>query len=313
MTAKILKLHQKQIVPFSKFFVILYFHFISKSKRGVIAPEAIKDKLYGQLKYRFTLIGSGNVASWLAYSIQRSGSQIVQIYGRNPENAMRLARVYDTEAISDIRLLNSESEFYLFSLKDDAYASILEKLPHSLPFAVHTAGSVSQEIFRNYAKQYGVIYPYQTISARNDFSRLDVPLCIEANNENAFRLLYQLGSQWSNSVYPISELQRSYMHLAAVFASNFTNALYGIGYDILHQKGIDSSLIMPLLYNTLDKLRITSPSAAQTGPAIRHDGKTMEKHLSMLANEDVKQIYRLMSAWIQNYEDTTSGSLKILV
>jgi RecB family endonuclease NucS len=38
-----------------------------------------------------------------------------------------------------------------------------------------------------------------------------------------------------------------------------------------------------------------SPSEAQTGPAIRNDTQTIERHLSFLTNENQVKIYKILT------------------
>ena len=96
----------------------------------------------------------------------------------------------------------------------------------------------------------------------------------------------------------MNELQRKRLHIAAVFSSNFTNAMYGIGFDLLEKEGLDPKMLLPLLQNTLDKLKTLSPWQSQTGPASRSDKKVMNEHLELLEDSDLQDIYKLISYYI---------------
>ena len=254
---------------------------------------------------RFTIIGSGNVATWFAWMIRRNGGKIVQVCSQNRQHAEMLAAECKAQEISQLNELNSESELYIFAVKDDAYSTLVGQLPFILPHAVHTAGSVSQEIFKGYAHHYGVLYPYQSISKSMDFENLAVPLCVEGNCRESEEKLITLAQKWQIQYYPLQAEQRAILHLAATFASNFTNALYGIAFELLHAKGISEDIIFPLLDNTLEKIKKMSPCEAQTGPAVRNDKKTMNKHLEMIENQEfMRTVYRLFSGYIQAQRDT---------
>lgn len=247
----------------------------------------------------FSIIGSGNIASWLAYVIHRNGEKIDQVYSRCYTHASSLATRYGAEPIDDISRLNDRSDIYIFTLNDTAYHKVLKDVKFNMNLAVHTSGSLSQELFKGFASHYGVIYPYQSISAGMDYSGITVPLCIEADNEQTLAHLRHIAGSWTDQVYEIGEADRGYLHLAAVFSCNFVNALYGVGYDILKYRNIDPDIMKPLLQNTLQKLDFMSPSEAQTGPAVRHEFPIMEKHLGMLKTEELKEVYRLISSLIQ--------------
>jgi predicted short-subunit dehydrogenase-like oxidoreductase (DUF2520 family) len=100
-------------------------------------------------------------------------------------------------------------------------------------------------------------------------------------------------------VNKVNEQQRFAMHLAAVFANNFTNVMYGIAYQIFKENNIDWSLIFPLLEQTLEKAKYNVPHQVQTGPAVRGDISIMEKHCNALQKEDLKTLYQLVSKIIQ--------------
>ena len=86
------------------------------------------------------------------------------------------------------------------------------------------------------------------------------------------------------------------MHLAAVFACNFTNYLWGVAAEILGKQQIGMEFLYPLIRETLDKALKIGPQKAQTGPAARGDAATMQRHLEMLKhNKAYAEIYELMS------------------
>jgi hypothetical protein len=58
--------------------------------------------------------------------------------------------------------------------------------------------------------------------------------------------------------------------------------------------------MLPIIQNTVDKLSHSLPEQNQSGPAIRHDEKTIHKHLQLLAeNPQLTQLYELMTTSIQ--------------
>jgi len=66
--------------------------------------------------------------------------------------------------------------------------------------------------------------------------------------------------------------------------------------QILEQQGLDRQLLLPLIRETAAKIETMHPNAAQTGPAIRHDIDSINRHLQLLANKpDWKQIYETIT------------------
>jgi len=252
---------------------------------------------------KIAIIGTGNVGTWLFKTLQnQSNLHVVSISSRK------------------IETLPKNFDFYIFALKDDIYEVVLLQIAFKMPHAAHTSGSLSQNILAPFAEQYGVLYPYQTIKKKkreweNGDGRISpsnfegvpkgrsslcqIPICIETSDPDFENTLSQWANSTFNSVYKISEKQRFAMHLAAVFASNFTNAMYDVAYQIFKENNLDWSLIFPLLENTLEKAKHNDPHSVQTGPAVRGDTSIMEKHCNALYDESLKNLYRLVSEIIQ--------------
>lgn len=250
-----------------------------------------------------TIIGTGNVASWFVYALKKAKIQINQIYGRHLNKCKILAEKCGAEAIDDLSKLKKNSNLYIFSVNDDGYKDVVAQIPFELPTAVLTAGSVSQCVLAPITPRYGTIYPCQTISSTMDFSQVEVPLCIEGCDEQFENQLLHFANNLSDTVVRMNEQQRQQLHLAAVFACNFGNALNGVSFDILKNANINPQLLLPLLQNTLNKLKTMTPKEAQTGPAARGDKNVIAKHLGMIEDEKLREVYRLMSEIIQENQN----------
>jgi predicted short-subunit dehydrogenase-like oxidoreductase (DUF2520 family) len=99
-----------------------------------------------------------------------------------------------------------------------------------------------------------------------------------------------------NLVYHVNDEQRALLHVAAVFANNFTNRCFAIAEKILDEKDLPFELLHPLMEETLAKALQDSPARMQTGPAMRGDVDTVRKHLDLLAdNLEWQEIYRELS------------------
>lgn len=251
---------------------------------------------------KVTIIGTGNVAHWLVFALKKAKISISQIWGRDEAKCRILAENCGAEAITDFGNLKDNSDLYIFSLKDDSYEKVIAEMPFQLPMAVLTSGSISQHVLAPITPRYGTLYPCQTLSAGMDFSSVEVPLCVEGCDEEVKMQLLHFAKQLSGNVQVMSEEQRQFLHLAAVFACNFTNAQYGIAFDILKKENIDPQILIPLLQNTLEKIKTMSPHAAQTGPAVRNDKNVMDKHLGLINDDNLKEIYQKISQYIMEHK-----------
>jgi len=247
-----------------------------------------------------TLIGSGNVATWIAQRLQDNPRfPITQVYSRKLEHAQKLADLLNAEAIDDIRRLNSDNQIFIFAIADSAYDGLLPKLPFRLPLAFTTSGTVSCQCLKNYADHYGVIYPLQTFTKTQDMRTLEVPLCLESDFAGERKtLMWELARELSPTCYEVSEAQRAKMHVAAVFACNFSNAMYQIAYKLLKENGLPFEILLPVLRQTVEKVSQMRPAEAQTGPAVRGDVNVMRTQISTLSDDRLKELYRLVSELI---------------
>ena len=245
---------------------------------------------------RITLIGAGNLATHLGKALADAGNTIEQVYSRTMQSATRLAALLGCEAQTEIGNINTDSDVYVLSVSDSALPQIVPQLCAGRDggIFVHTAGSIPADIFRRHARHYGVVYPMQTFSkdARLDFRK--IPCFIEASDDGTLGVLQTMCREISDSVVPLGSDDRKYLHLAAVFASNFVNHCYACAADILNSSGVPFQALLPLIEETCDKVHEMSPAMAQTGPALRYDKKVLETHESML-DGTLLDVYRIMS------------------
>jgi predicted short-subunit dehydrogenase-like oxidoreductase (DUF2520 family) len=229
------------------------------------------------------LIGAGNVATHLGVALQNAGLTIKQVFSRTIGSAELLAAKLNCSFTNQPQEIISGAGLYLFSLSDDALPAMLDEFPLKDVFAAHTSGSLSIDILKNAGLKAGVFYPLQTFSKNVEVDFTQVPVCIEAFNERHTRLLQSLGEKISKDVRYITSAERETLHLAAVFACNFTNHMLAIAHDILQKENISFEIMHPLVKETLRKALENNPAEVQTGPAVRNNEAILNKHIERLA------------------------------
>lgn len=251
---------------------------------------------------KISIIGAGNVGSHLAKVFSKNGLNVQQIFSRNIDRAVKIAALSGAKPINDLSLLNDDIDMLILAIPDDVIMEVCNKISLSNALIVHVSGSTSINIFEEKVSNYGVFYPLQTFSERKEVDFKDIPICIEANNQHGFELLKGLAGLISNDVRKIDSKQRLAIHIAAVFASNFTNFMNVLALDFLEKNNVKYDIMFPLINETFNKLLTHSPKEMQTGPAIRDDRKIIEKHIDILKNDsDKKEIYKLLSDNIKKY------------
>ena len=240
-----------------------------------------------------TIIGSGNVGSHLFKVFTEKRIHVSAIWSRTLSNAEFINNEIATDKLD---FSKSKSNIFIVTVKDDAINSVLEKLkiPRNAILA-HTSGSVEMDVLKSKSSSYGIFYPLQTFSKNREIDFSEIPLLIEASNKQTFKELEILALMISKNVNEFNSEKRRQIHLAAVFASNFTNKLLGISKEVLAEQDIDLRILEPLVKETIKKSFELTPEEAQTGPAIRGDKKTIAKHLDMLNdNSENQKLYKLI-------------------
>lgn len=244
---------------------------------------------------KVTFIGAGNLATRLALEMQKTGITIRQIYSRTLRNAETLALKLGCPYTDYVEQILPDADLYVFSLKDAVLGKIISQMKPNRGLWVHTAGSIPMHVFEGYASRYGVLYPLQTFSKERDVDFSRIPFFIEANNEKDVAFLDSVATLLSSQVKILPSAKRKKLHLAAVFACNFTNHMYALAARIVEEQDLPFDYLLPLIDETAAKMHGMLPSQAQTGPAIRYDQNVIRKHLEMLPMEDMKMLYEQIS------------------
>ncbi len=245
---------------------------------------------------KVVMIGAGNVGTRLALALKNCGLEIIQVYSRSLDSAGMLARKLDCDPATDLKDLKAHADLYIVAISDDAIPEVAERFPYPEKLLVHTSGSTSMDVLEDAGARHGVFYPLQTFSKEVEVDFSQIPVCIEAAHEEDMAILKQLASRLTSRVYLVSSEERLLLHVAAVFACNFTNHMYAIAEDILTRYNLDFEMLRPLIRETARKAMHESPAGVQTGPAVRKNEKVMKKHLEILsALGGYQKIYNFIS------------------
>ncbi len=257
----------------------------------------LKELPYFSQMIRVVILGAGNVAQHLyAAFMNQKSIEVIQCYNR--KGRLLHPDQKESSVIKDITTLQ-EADVYILAVRDDAIKKVSSQLPFQNRLVVHTSGSVPIDMLGNLNRK-GVFYPVQTFSKDKDVDFDNVPFCVEARKEDDLHLLKNLAKSLSEKVFEISSEQRNILHVSAVFVNNFTNYLFSIGNDICKKYNVPFEILHPLLLETAKKAIKMSPDQAQTGPAIRKDNQTIERHLQIISDPLQKEIYQTLTRAIQS-------------
>lgn len=243
-------------------------------------------------------IGAGNLATCLGTAFRQAGHETLQVYSRTIESATALADKLGGKPVTHPDALDLTADVYIFSVKDAVLEELVARLLQGRvsQLCLHTAGSMPMDVFKGHASRYGVLYPMQTFSKDRPVDFRSIPCFIEASDAETLETIRQLAASVSGKVKAMSTAQRRYVHLAAVFACNFTNHCYALAAEILERQGLPFEVMYSLIDETVAKVHDIPPRQAQTGPALRYDENVIHKQLTLL-NEypELKDVYEQMS------------------
>lgn len=257
---------------------------------------------------KIVLIGAGNVGHHLGQILFKKGENIVQVFSRKKEKAIALSEKINASSTDSLSEITTRAELYILAVHDDALQSVIEELIKKgleNKLMVHTSGATPQTVFTSAgAKRYGVFYPLQTFSPHRIPDFKNIPICLDANSKDDFEFLNTLAKKISSNIYSVDDGQRAILHVAAVFANNFSNHLFHIASDILSKNNLPFEILLPLIGETVEKIKINPPKEMQTGPAIRGDKETMRGHLEFLKQyPEYFEVYSMLSKKIENQNE----------
>ncbi len=250
------------------------------------------------------IIGTGNVAFILGKLLKEANNTITGIWGRNPAALNKMAHVMNAEITVDLSRINEGTDVCLIAVADSAIETIAKKINKTKTLVVHTSGATSKEVLNRF-QNYGVLYPLQSLRKEMPYIPA-IPFFVDANTKENVDILFQLASSTGNEVNIASDEQRLQLHLAAVLCSNFTNHLYALTQDFCAKQNLNFSLLYPLIKETAERLQWFPAAQLQTGPAIRYDEFTIQRHLQLL--QSYPQLYHLyagLTQSIQNFSQST--------
>jgi len=251
------------------------------------------------MKFKIAILGAGNVAWHLAPALENAGHEVTEVYARDIKKAQMITeRLYSAEPKDNLDFSESKAEIFILAVKDSAIPDLADEviLPEG-SILIHTSGTQPLDILGYSSASFtGIFYPLQSFTRDRKLDFEDVPFLLESDDEETLQKLKKLAKSLSPQMYVVRSKDRKAIHVAAVFASNFSNHMIRIVEEIMRRQGVDFEMIKPLIIETISKSLQIGAKNAQTGPAIREDFETLEDHHQFLSyNEQLAEIYRLIS------------------
>lgn len=244
-----------------------------------------------------SIIGTGLVGQTLAKYFLSRGLKIRQIVFRTPpkQKLPQVSYIEDLKALDRVDLV-------LICVNDASLQQVIESITDK-QFVAYTSGAIGLDQFEK-RENLAVFYPLQSFAHLNESAIAQIPILLESKNAETMEILKDFASSYFSRFEEMNSEKRFQLHLAAVFANNFTNHLIHLAQKHCEKNNLPFDLLLPLIIETAEKWKAVPARELQTGPAIRGDENVVEKHLTHLT-KNFQDIYRILSQSIMNEKDKT--------
>lgn len=246
------------------------------------------------------IIGTGNMAWFLAQRLLQSGHSVSGLYGRDPGQVRLLAREYHLPVYSSLSAIQDGPDACIIAVADHAVGQVCSQLQFRETMLLHTAGALPSSVLESSARLYGVLWPVYSLLKHDLPVHRDIPCAWEGNSGKAAALAQSLAEAIGNLPFQASSEQRKWLHLCAVVENNFVNHLMAISESICKEQNLPVQVLQPLLMQTFQRNQLFPATETQTGPARRGDYASQKAHLSLLGGKpEWQQVYEAISRSIE--------------
>jgi len=266
------------------------------------------------MKTKIAIIGAGRIAYSLTSALLKEGYIVDAIISRKINSAKALAEKFGVKKYSDdINLISKSVNVFFITVPDSEIKKIAVqlsklKIKFSTAYFIHFSGAEDISVLNPLkvkGGKTGSLHLMQTFPSKKIVNIKNVKSAIETNDDSMYKFLLQLCSDLQLIPFRIDSKDKTYYHLAGVFASNFlagnlfnAQKLLSLNY-IEEQKYFD--ILRSTIYSTLKNIKTVGPAKALSGPVDRGDIKPIRKHISSLKRKSKNSKGNYFSSLLKNY------------
>jgi predicted short-subunit dehydrogenase-like oxidoreductase (DUF2520 family) len=256
------------------------------------------------------IIGLGSVGRALAHILKTKRFNLQGVYSRIFQNAEELAKVLDCNAYQTPWDLAKDCQVIIIATSDKAIGEVcnllVEKKALSIgQYLVHLSGSLTTEVLES-ASEIGCfslsMHPLQSF-ANVEEALLNLPqsyFALEGDPE-AVNIAQGIIKDIGGVPIQISKEVKPLYHAAACMASNYLVSLINMSKELLVKANFTEEeaiqAIMPLIKGTVRNIEQLGTVKALTGPIARGDTKTINKHLEVLKDNNLLNLYKMIGIY----------------
>ena len=255
---------------------------------------------------RIGFIGAGTLGSGLALALHRKGYSVRAVSSRTRQSAENLvSSIAGCNVLESSQDVADAADIVFITTPDSTITSVAASVHWRMgQEVVHCCGASGREILQPAADQgaeTGAFHPFQTFagiaSPERAVARLaGVTFAISAESRLA-DFLAGLAINLGGRAVTVEEDKRALYHAAAILSCGYLVTLLETALDSLIDAGFAEEealgAVVSLSRTTLDNVALLGTSASVTGPLVRGDAGTVQKHLEALerSNPQVAALY----------------------
>lgn len=255
---------------------------------------------------RLGFIGAGPVGTAFAVNLARRGQQVAGVFDVNRAAAQHLAdEVAGCRLFDQAQALVDSTDLVFITTPDDLIAKVTGALRwRPGQAALHCSGATTVHALdaaREQGALVGAIHPCQSFAGR-DQAVANLPaatFAIEAE-EPLRTTLTAFAKALDGEVVYLTAEDKALYHAAACIVSNYAYTLADIATDLWaafgKSKAEATRAYIPLLRGTVNNIESVGFPGCPTGPILRGDVKTIERHFAALAKHapDILPLYKAL-------------------
>lgn len=255
-----------------------------------------------------SIIGTGALGTTLARALVARDVPVKSIFNRTVSKARALSRELEIDISGDLPTASDQLGSLIFlTISDGSIAEVAHKLSElsadlgNYTF-VHCSGNESAELLEPLKMQganIAAFHPLQTFTSRSTITDFEgIYFSLQGDGE-ALSMLRTIANKLGADTFDVTNEQKSHLHAAAVFASNYLTTLLDTSVKVGAQEGLPEEkvkeVLLPLVRKTLENASRESFSEALSGPVKRGDIATVQQHLQLLGKHpELKRVYCML-------------------
>jgi predicted short-subunit dehydrogenase-like oxidoreductase (DUF2520 family) len=262
------------------------------------------------MKHSIAIVGCGKVGTSMGIYLAEAGYKLAGFASKSLLSARRAAGIIATDNFSDVPWeITKDADIIFLTTPDSAIEDTCNSISSHSGFrkdavVFHCSGVLPSTILSS-AKDCGAftgsMHPLQTFAPaelkHNPFQ--GIVISVEGDDRAVF-VAKEIAADLGAESFTINTDAKTLYHASAVVASNYLVTLLDMSFRLIGTAGISDrdafKVLKPLIENTLSNIEQVGISKALTGPIVRGDAETVEKHIEEIGSKipDMLDLYKIL-------------------